>query len=98
MFFEQLKKQYWWYYVVGLFIAVLNIILDGFREPIVIDILVNIILVAALAFVAFCIVFCVSWIAEKIGPSKQALKMFIVLLLFSGLFSASVADAGPICL
>lgn len=69
MFREKLKKQYWWYYAVGLFMAMLNIVFDGFREPIVIDILANIVLVAALAFVAFCIVFCVSWIGEKIGTS-----------------------------
>lgn len=75
MFKEQFKTQYWWYFAAGLFMATWNIIRGGFREPIVIDILVNIVLVALLSFIAFCVIFCVSWIWKKIPLFKQELKM-----------------------
>ncbi|MDD9973462.1 MAG: hypothetical protein OXU27_05620 [Candidatus Poribacteria bacterium] len=85
MFKEQLKKQYWWYYCVGLFLAVWNIISTGFRDPIVLDILANIVLVALFSFVVFCVVYCSSWIGKKIPPFKQGAKMLWVLLLISAL-------------
>ena len=97
MFKEQLKKQYRWFYGVGLFFATLNLFFSGFREPIIIDIVVNLIMVGILSFVAFCIVFCASWIGDKVGTSKQGLKILVVLLLFGGAFlSPSVADAQTI--
>lgn len=66
MFKEQFKTQYGGYFAAGLFMATWHIIRGGFREPIVIDILANIVLVALLSFIAFCIGFCVSWIWKKI--------------------------------
>ncbi len=77
MFKEQLKSQYLWYYTGSLVFAVLNIILDGFREPIVIDIFVNLVFVSILAFVAFCIVFCVSWLVGKISSVRQNLSILL---------------------
>lgn len=70
MFKEKLKNEYWIYFALVLFMATWNIIRDGFREPIVIDILANIFLVSIFSFVAFCIVYCVSWIVKKIPPFK----------------------------